>query len=121
MKKYLVFLLSVLLVLGTVSFAVADDAGMDSVRAMKPGAKVMLGGVTNSLTASLQDLRSSTDRIRWLKPPAIRLHPCRGSIKQKKRGQTTVYSPTGLMACPTIARLDKSWSVPTFLRFRFVR
>ncbi len=44
MKKYLIFLLSVLLALGTFSFAVADDAGMDSVRAMKPGAKVMIGG-----------------------------------------------------------------------------
>ena len=44
MKKYLVFLLSVLLVLGSVSFVIADDAGMDSVRAMSPGAKVQIGG-----------------------------------------------------------------------------
>ncbi|UCH82263.1 MAG: hypothetical protein JSW20_06410 [Nitrospiraceae bacterium] len=44
MKRYLVILLSLVFVLGTVSFAVADDGGMDSVRAMQPGAKVMLGG-----------------------------------------------------------------------------
>lgn len=44
MKKYLVFILSVLFVLSSVSFVIADDGGMDSVRSMKPGAKVQLGG-----------------------------------------------------------------------------
>jgi hypothetical protein len=44
MKKYLVILLSLVFVLSTVGFVFADDAGMDSVRAMKPGAKVQIGG-----------------------------------------------------------------------------
>ncbi len=44
MKKIFVVLMSLVFVLGAVSFVVADDAGMDSVRAMAPGAKVILGG-----------------------------------------------------------------------------
>ena len=44
MKKYLVLLCSMLIVLGAFTFASADDAGMDSARAMAPGAKVIIGG-----------------------------------------------------------------------------
>jgi hypothetical protein len=58
MKKYLVFLLSVLMILGTVSFVVADDGGMDSVRSMKAGTKMMIGG----------DARV---RGRWVKNPSF--------------------------------------------------
>ena len=44
MKKYLVILLSLLFVLGSFSFVIADDGGMDSIRAMAPGAKMLIGG-----------------------------------------------------------------------------
>jgi hypothetical protein len=54
MKKYLVILLSVLFVLSTVGFVIADDGGMDSVRAMKPGAKVQIGGDARVRTTYLK-------------------------------------------------------------------
>ena len=44
MKKYFVVLLSLMFVLSAFTFAGADDAGMDSVRAAQPGTKVILGG-----------------------------------------------------------------------------
>jgi len=61
MKKYLVILLSVLFVLSTVSFVIADDGGMDSVRSMKPGAKVMLGGDMRVRTTYLKQTDFTDD------------------------------------------------------------
>ena len=77
MKKFLVLLLALTFVFSFAAFAVADDGGQDSVRSMKAGSKVTIGGdarirgtwqknynMTDTPEAADRDVRSWDQRVR---------------------------------------------------------
>jgi len=101
MKKYLVILLSLLFVLGSFSFVIADDGGMDSIRAMAPGAKMLIGG----------DARV---RGKWVKNPDFDSDADNDTRRwdQRIRLKFTGEAGNGFKAITRIKVANAAWGTP---------